>query len=219
MKTAIFDLDGTLVDLFDAHLGGFEHIMDRELGLKFKPEDLMKHYGRTGEQIIEAFIKKKGADPAPYHTLAKKRREWVIKHLEGVKVLSGVCELLKDLSDSGFGLAIATSNTMDMGSKILEKAGLSNSFQACAYKDDSIAGKPAGDIFLKAARMMGSDPWDCVAFEDSVYGVLAAKNAKMRVIATCTGAHQRRELGLLCPDLLVDDLTQVNAKRIKTLFE
>ncbi len=218
MPGAIFDIDGTLVDLFELHLRGFQHLIKEEFGLEFLREDLTEYYGRTGEEIVNAFFAKKGIEGAPYSNFASRRRQWIVDNLDGIDVLPGVHELLDGLEDTGFLLAVATSNTENIGSAILKESGLFERFKAASYKDETCKGKPAPDIFLKAVSLLGLESSQCVAFEDSVYGIDAAKAGGLKVIATATGTHSLDELRNHSPDILVKDLSEVSVDEIRNLI-
>ena len=75
-------------------------------------------------------------------------------------------------------------------------------------------GKPAPDIFLKAASELGIDPTRCLVIEDAVAGVQAAHAAGMRCIAV---AGNRDLPGLRQAELMVKDLTEVDVERVREL--
>ena len=77
--------------------------------------------------------------------------------------------------------------------------------------DDVARSKPDPEIFLKCAGELKSSPERCVVVEDSVFGVEAAKTAKMKCIAVLTGVHSRGILAKASPDLIVASLTEKDA--------
>ena len=80
---------------------------------------------------------------------------------------------------------------------------------------ESVAhGKPAPDVFLKAASELGVEPSKCLVIEDAVAGVEAAHAAGMRCIAV---AGNRDLPGLRKAELMVRDLTEVDVERIRAL--
>jgi beta-phosphoglucomutase len=81
---------------------------------------------------------------------------------------------------------------------------------------ESVAhGKPAPDVFLKAAAELGVEPIRCLVIEDAVAGVEAAHAGGMRCIAV---AGERDLPGLRKADLMVKDLTEVSVERIRKTF-
>jgi beta-phosphoglucomutase-like phosphatase (HAD superfamily) len=219
MPSVIFDLDGTLIDLFEVHLAGFQHVLRAELGVEFDRRYLEANYGRTGEEMITAFLDGKGIKGADARALAIKRREWVKGHLGGCRLLPGAKRLLDGLKAQGTPLALGTSNPPDLGEAILKECGLSGYFTSKAYLTPKTMGKPAPDIFLSAAEGLGTAPGDCAVIEDSVHGVAAAKAAGMKVIAVATGTHTRVELAARKPDLLIGSLEELDPEKISKLFK
>jgi beta-phosphoglucomutase-like phosphatase (HAD superfamily) len=66
--------------------------------------------------------------------------------------------------------------------------------------------KPDPEIFLITAEQLKASPVGCVVFEDSIFGVKAAKSAGMNCIAVTTGVYGRKELEKEKPDLVVETL-------------
>jgi len=77
-------------------------------------------------------------------------------------------------------VAIASGGTRDVVRSTLEKTGLAPLFPVVVTADDVQHGKPAPDMFLMAARLMGVAPADCLVFEDGQPGIKAAEAAGMK---------------------------------------
>jgi beta-phosphoglucomutase len=218
MSAVIFDVDGTLVDLFELHYQGFLSIIRQEVGLEFERQDLREHYGKTGEEIFEAFFLKHGITGVDVGQIAPKRRRWVIEHLDYCRVLEGVRSLLEELREAKIPMAVGTSNTPDIGNAILKACGLYAFFNYMAFRSPAIRSKPAPDIFLAAASGLGINANECLVFEDSTFGIAAAKAAGMRVVAVATGTHSKKELIAQRPDLLVDSLREVSLQDVRHIL-
>ncbi|MEO1292239.1 MAG: HAD family phosphatase [Pseudomonadota bacterium] len=100
----------------------------------------------------------------------------------GMPVKTGVETLLAALAEASVPLAVATSTRESRALWKLREAGLHAYFDRLAFGDEVAAGKPAPDIFLLAAARLNAAPATCIAFEDSLNGVLAANAAGMRVV-------------------------------------
>ncbi len=218
MQAAIFDLDGTLIDLFEVHLEAFKDTVKKYSGLDFTREDLIAGYGRKTEEIAEIFFAKHGVSGVDVEALATERRDMVLQNLSQLKVLPGVVRLLTDLRKAGVKCAVGTSAQRDVTVRVLKESGLSKYFDAVASIDDVSRGKPAPDIFLYAAKKLGVPPTECVVFEDSPFGIRAAKAARMKSVAVLTSLHSREELEKEKPDLVVDSLKDVEFRLLTTLF-
>lgn len=84
---------------------------------------------------------------------------------------------------------------------VLDGAGLRRHFRAIVDGDQVANAKPHPDIYLKAARLLGAKPSECIVFEDSPTGVAAGKAAGMRVVGVNTARLER----LSGADILIED--------------
>jgi len=100
---------------------------------------------------------------------------------DGVPLKLGAERILTEAERLGLGVALGTSSRAVYAHTMLWLAGIVDRFQALATRDLVPAGKPAPDVFLKAAELLGRDPGECLVFEDSPTGVLAARAAGMPV--------------------------------------
>ena len=80
-------------------------------------------------------------------------------------------------------MGIATSNAQDMVAAVLDSLDIRSYFGVVATACEVAAGKPAPDIYLEVARRLGVKPENCLVFEDVPAGIMAGKNAGMKVIA------------------------------------
>jgi beta-phosphoglucomutase-like phosphatase (HAD superfamily) len=92
--------------------------------------------------------------------------------------------------------------------KLLIEKGVKAYFNVVVTVDEVLETKPNPEIFLKCAASLKCHPEACVVLEDSVFGVEAAKKAKMKCIALPTGAYAIQELETQKPDLIVDSLRE-----------
>jgi HAD superfamily hydrolase (TIGR01509 family) len=182
IETLIFDMDGLLVDT--------EHLayaaMDAFL-VKHKVERRQDiHDQMLGRRLPEAIaIVKEGYElPNPLEDLiadyALMRRDALIGN---VVPMPGAKEIVQFGIDAGLRIGLASSGMRDQVLLSLAEAGLAGMFEIEVTGDDVTRGKPAPDLFLKAAEGMGVDPAGCVVFEDAPAGVAAAVNAGMRAVA------------------------------------
>jgi HAD superfamily hydrolase (TIGR01509 family) len=93
--------------------------------------------------------------------------------------LPGTAELLDELDRKGVSYGLATSSFGPWKDAVLESAGLDGRFRVVVTADMIEHAKPAPDIYLKAAELLGVDAAQCVAVEDTVPGLASAKSAGM----------------------------------------
>lgn len=98
-------------------------------------------------------------------------------------ITKGVTELLEFFSLKGLPMAIASSSDMKIIDAVLDKFGIRKYFKAVHSAQFEDYGKPHPAIYIKTAAMLGVDPVNCLAIEDSFNGVVAAVAARMKVVA------------------------------------
>lgn len=199
IKAVIFDLDGTLLDSM-----WIWPTVDEEYARKYHltiPEgfgDAVEgmSYTETAQYFLKQF-------PELHQTIEEVQEEWVKmtfhKYTEEVKMKEGALEFLLEQKKRGVKLGIATSNSRTLVEASLKALEIDKFFQAICTSCEVCAGKPAPDVYLKAAENLQTDPSDCLVFEDIPMGILAGKNAGMKVCAvedafSASQREKKREL-------------------------
>jgi HAD superfamily hydrolase (TIGR01509 family) len=182
-QAVIFDMDGVLIDseiFWDE--AGKEFFSKR--GVTFTRELKMQLTGqsmrRNMERVKAQFNFPETVDELclDYWTLSNHIYEQVAQPLPGVE------QLLKALRAARANVAIASGSYLSRIEDIVKRFGWQDYFAALASTDHvDFAGKPDPAVYLHAAKMLGVDPKECIAIEDSVNGLASAKAAGMRCIA------------------------------------
>ena len=97
-------------------------------------------------------------------------------------VKKGLYEIFDYLKSVGCKISLATSTSSQTALKIMKKINLYDKFDAFVCGDDVKNGKPNPEVFLIAAKKLGLEPVDCVAFEDSINGIKSAHAAGMTTV-------------------------------------
>ena len=126
---------------------------------------------------------------------------------EKAKLFAGSSDLLQSLYGK-VKLGLASMNNHEVINHMLKKASIQRFFEAVITAEEISNPKPNPEIFLKCALKLRSKLDKCVVVEDSIFGVRAAKKAKMGCIAVLTGQYSREELKKANPDVIVESLTE-----------
>ena len=182
VRAVIFDLDGTLTDTevyfqqawaeaaarFGYELDSEKTLALRSLGTPFVDAQLKEWFGaacRPSEMRAECHL--------IFNAIAKER---------GVRLKPGAKELLARLKELGVIIALATSGNSDRATKQLTETGVIGFFDRIICANMVPQGKPAPDTYLHACGVLGIEPREAIAVEDSPNGVRSAFKAGCRVV-------------------------------------
>ena len=176
VQALIFDCDGTLADTFAAHFRAF-----REALLPYSVEFTAAFYaarlGLSRTQLLAALSLETGAaiDDAD---VALRSPALFVAHAHVIRPIAFTNDLVR-AHKGARKLAVASSAQRPMVEASLKAIGLAGAFDTVVTIEDVTAGKPAPDLFLKAAANLGVAPAVCHVFEDSDEGLEAARRAGM----------------------------------------
>jgi len=183
MKAVIFDLDGVIVSTDHLHYEAWLKVSQEE-GLVFNHDINSFLRGVSREASLDIILKhnnKKMSTTQKQDILTRKNNDYLdsIHTLKPDDILDGIPDVLSMLKDRNLKLAIGSSSKN--AQHILKQIGLSDFFDAVCDGNMILSSKPDPEVFLLAAKMLGVQPEDCVVIEDASSGVIAAKNANMKV--------------------------------------
>jgi len=210
----IWDLDGVILDSADEHRRAWQRLA-REEGIPMTDVDFWATFGKRNDDIFASLW---GNLPPAQVKILSDRKELYFRELirESAAPLPGAIELMSELRDAHFDQALASSTPVENIDLIADVLGLKRYFSILVSGETVAKGKPAPDIFLKAAAVLHMHPSVCLVIEDAVAGVEAAHAAGMRCIAV---AGNRDLPGLRKAELTARDLTEVDVRRIQQLAQ
>ena len=202
-KSVIFDMDGVLIDSEPLHYESDRRTM-REYGLELSDAEMEAYVGITGEKMWADLREKYGIADSVETLMRKQEAHKRALFGQDVQPIDGIPELLEALQSAGRGIALASSSPRYFIDMVLEGLGLRRYFPVVVSGADVKKGKPAPDIFLRAAELLGVEPQHCVVIEDSGHGVRAAKAAGMHCIGLVTPNSGKQDLSLA--DIVVESV-------------
>ena len=128
--------------------------------------------------------------------------------------MPGVTATMDLLSEAGYELAVASSSPLTLIRTALEKFEILERFSVLHSAETEAEGKPHPAVYLTTMSRMGVESTDCIAFEDSVLGVQAAKSAGARVIAV-PDPVDRSDPRFAIADLVLSSLTEFSLDQIR----
>lgn len=182
VKAVIFDLDGTLVDSMWMWKSIDEEFLSR-YGLSVPP-DLSSAIEGMGFSETARYFKERFQVEDSVEEIKRSWNEmaWE-KYKNQVPLKDGVKEFLELLKERQISMAIATSNSRELVEMVTRERRVDSYFSAILTSCDASRGKPFPDVYLLAAERIHAEPRECLVFEDIVHGIMAGKNAGMKVCA------------------------------------
>jgi beta-phosphoglucomutase family hydrolase len=232
----LLDMDGVLTDTASVHAGAWKRMFDDFLsaraarrGETFVPFDVDADYrrhvdGKPRYDGVRDFLRARGIalpegapeDPPQaetVHGLGNRKDQLVNEAIAagGVRVFPGSVPLLERLRAAGIKTAVVTSS--QNCARVLEAAGLAALLDATVDGHTLVArrlaGKPAPDMFLEAARVLGVDPARAVVVEDAISGVEAGARGAFGLVIGVARKGNGAELAAHGAQRVVADLAEL----------
>ena len=177
----VFDLDGVIVDT-EPWWHQVRVAWAAARGLTWREADSRACMGRSSREWSRIMAERLGVADAPADIERAIVEALVARYAaEAPPVVPGAPEAVARAA-ARLPVAIASSAHPAVIRAALEATGLAAVFAAVVSSDDVLAGKPAPDVYLEAARRLGVEPARCLVVEDSSNGVRAGRAAGMRVV-------------------------------------
>jgi beta-phosphoglucomutase family hydrolase len=232
----LFDLDGVLTDTASVHAACWKKMFDaflqkhaEEKNIPFQPFDVGEDYrryvdGKLRYDGVKSFLDARGIglhfgdvdEPPGFESIAalgnlKDRMVQDVLETEGVRVYGDSVVFLRRLREAGFKTAVVSASRN--AGPVLQVAGIADLFDAridgVVADSRHLAGKPAPDTFLEAARQLGCEPMRAVVVEDAVSGVRAGREGRFGLVVAVARAGNRDILKEGGADVVVDDLSEL----------
>ncbi|MDD5696594.1 MAG: HAD family phosphatase [Candidatus Pacebacteria bacterium] len=203
IKGIVFDLDGVLLETEHYQWQGWV-IPLREFGIELTKEKYFDYAGKSGKQIDKELIKDFNLNLKEGELLSKKEpmlMKWFSE--QRLKYMPYARETAEFFS-SRFKIALCSGGPREEILLKLEKAELIQYFPVIVAGTDVERSKPFPDIYLKAKELIGLPAEECLAVEDTQYGLQAAKDAGLNCVAIPNEYSERQDFSradLVLPSL------------------
>lgn len=214
-RAFVFDFDETIIDLEPQHTAAYIALC-RDLGSDYAtmPESFRTGSGRRIIDDIREMKAHFGWSESEESLLARR-----LVHFDeacrsaDLKPMRGVVEAIRALQRTGIPLAITSSAVKSSIEEILGRLGIRDAFALIVDGSEVVHGKPDPEAYLVTAQKLNVRPEECVVFEDSHVGVVAAKRAGMFCIAVRNPRAQTRQ-DLSAADVIVDGMDEIDVSAL-----
>ncbi len=244
-QSVVFDLDGVITKTATVHAHAWKKAFDEYLQLREKRDgepfreftyqtDYLKFVdGKPRYQGVKNFLESRNidipfgdpSDPPEKETICgigNKKNHMFNKLLqeEGAEVFDSTVKLIKNLKKQGIKIGVASSSKNCQ--PILKSVNLEHLFETrvdgVISAELNLKGKPEGDIFVTAARNLGTLPPNSVVVEDASSGVEAGRNGGFGLVIGVARENNEKELAKHGADLVVPDLAEIDIQIMEDWF-
>lgn len=216
LKAVLFDMDGVLINSEPEYMKTNLKLA-RQNGIPLSPAGQKTYRGVGAIEMWTELSQKHGVAVDPL-VLSREGTEHMNAYYQkgALRPIRASVRLLKSCAESGLKVAIATSSSLGNASDVVRRLGIGEYVHAISVREMVERGKPAPDIFLLAAKMLGASPAECVVIEDAEKGVEAAKAADIKTVGLM-GRDSGQNLSKA--DIVVNSLRCVSVEMLKSMVE
>jgi len=211
----IFDMDGVLVDNLKYHVIAWLKFCENH-NIRLTEEDFFKNLNGKNSQDSFKYIFQKTISQSDVQKFTDEKESLYRNlYLNHIKPAEGLIDFLKELKNNSVKIAIGTSAIEENIDFTLNHTKIKQYFDTIVHAEMVTHGKPAPDIYLKAAEILNVPIKNCVVFEDALLGVEAGLKAGMKVVGVTT-SHTAEELKHT--DLQIPNFIGLTYDKIKELL-
>ncbi len=189
INTVIFDMDGVIVDGMPYHIKSWKEALST-IDMSVSDLDIYLMEGMTGRETMEIFIRKSNisiSDETADKVIKLKRK--IFNDIFTVTLIKGIENLLLELKDRQYNLALVTGTRLEVVKKVLQ-VGLENIFNVIVTGEMVNKGKPNPEPYLKAVDELKAKKEDCIVIENAPAGITSAKSAGLTCFAVQTSLSE-----------------------------
>jgi beta-phosphoglucomutase len=224
LKAIIFDCDGVIADTEPIHMSAFGRVLTEE-GIALTREDYFAHYLALDDRgcFTRAFAERGASFTRDQVNELIRRKAGYVEQLmqADLQLLPGAAEFIRRAAEC-YPLAVASGALRAEIETVVNYGGLRDCFRVIVSAEDVARSKPYPDPFIKALDLLNLpitdrvEPGECLVIEDSIHGIHAAHQAKMRCLAV-TNSYPKEKLSEA--ELVVESLAGLSLKDVKRLFD
>jgi beta-phosphoglucomutase family hydrolase len=217
-EAVIFDMDGVISDTQKLHAEAESCLLRDRFNISITPVEITDRFAGVRDSVMFEQILVENGIPFNLSQVSQLMIEkwdamYTITAKTPVEPIPHALELIAHLRENNFKLAIASASNRLFIEYVIDSLDIRDNFDTFVSSQEVENGKPAPDVFLKAAEILGVKPECCVVIEDGRSGMIGAHCAGMK----CIGLVAKKDYSEWCADLLVTSLSEIQADTIHKL--
>jgi HAD superfamily hydrolase (TIGR01549 family) len=202
----LFDVDGTLVDSTYHHAVAWHRAFTRQ-GMQVPMWRVHRTIGMGGDKLV-AVVAGDEAEEECGEVLRDAWKEEYGELIAEVEPLPGAADLVRDLADAGYAVALASSGEKPFADAAVEDLGIGARLAAVTTTSDAENSKPDADILVATLDTVG-EARRAILVGDTPYDVASAARIGLGCVALLTGGFSKAELEEAGAVTVVEDLTEL----------
>ncbi len=216
LNTVIFDMDGLLIDSEPLWKEAAEEVF-AYYGKKLSKGEYEQTTGLRTSEFVSWWLRDYNFDDAELKRAADNIIELVIRKIQrNGQALPGTRYIFDFFHQRGFKIGLATSSPLSLVETVVDMLQIKPYLLATTSAENMDFGKPHPQVYLDCAAALGSSPLQCICFEDSVNGMIAAKAARMKCVVVPVPAQAKDERWSLA-DLKISSLQNFSVLHMNLL--
>lgn len=183
LRAVIYDMDGVLIDS-EPVWRRVEIDVFASVGVALTEADCRETMGLRIDEVVRLRRERQPWSGASDQEVGRRILDGVVEHVraEGAPI-DGALDSIRSARRAGLRCGVASSSPRPLIAAVVDRLGIAGDIDVICSAEDEKRGKPAPDVYLRAASLLGVPAASCLAIEDSVSGVLSARAAGMQCVA------------------------------------
>jgi mannitol-1-/sugar-/sorbitol-6-/2-deoxyglucose-6-phosphatase len=205
LTTVIFDMDGLLIDSEPLWAEAADEVF-QYYGKKLTPAEYATTTGLRTSEFVSWWLRDYKFDDTELEKAAENIIQLVIEKVKKkAQPMAGTNYIFDFFHRRGYKIGLATSSPLSLVDVVVDMLGISKYLKASTSAEKLEFGKPHPQVYIDCAAQLGSSPLECICFEDSINGMIAAKAARMKCVVVPV-QHQLKNEKWSIADLKISSL-------------